>query len=138
MKRRVATTAVFFIDGAMVRTWSAHIPYMQDRVGVSKATIGVALLCMALGALVALPAPALLVASASHDGCARPILTRRTGGPPVGSGACAGGAEPTQLASGSGKQTFNHLLASPRHTTLLLLERAASPRYRGLPAAARA
>jgi hypothetical protein len=26
----VATTAVFFIDGAMMRTWIAHIPYMQE------------------------------------------------------------------------------------------------------------
>jgi MFS family permease len=55
MKPRAATTAVFFINGAMVGTWVAHIPYMQDRLGVSKATIGFALLCMALGALVAMP-----------------------------------------------------------------------------------
>jgi MFS family permease len=52
---RAATTAVFFINGAMVGTWIAHIPYMQDRLGVSKATIGFALLCMTLGALVAMP-----------------------------------------------------------------------------------
>jgi hypothetical protein len=56
LRPRAATTAVFFINGAMVGTWIAHIPYMQDRLGVSKATIGVALLCMALGALVAMPA----------------------------------------------------------------------------------
>jgi predicted MFS family arabinose efflux permease len=55
LRPRAATTAVFFINGAMVGTWIAHIPYMQDRLGVSKATIGVALLCMALGALVAMP-----------------------------------------------------------------------------------
>jgi predicted MFS family arabinose efflux permease len=55
LKPRAATTAVFFLNGAMVGTWIAHIPYMQDRLGVSKATIGVALLCMALGALVAMP-----------------------------------------------------------------------------------
>jgi hypothetical protein len=55
MNPRAATTAVFFINGVMVGTWIAHIPYMQDRLGVSKATIGVALLCMALGALVAMP-----------------------------------------------------------------------------------
>jgi hypothetical protein len=55
LKPRAATTAVFFINGAMVGTWIAHIPYMQDRLGVSKATIGVALLCMTVGALVAMP-----------------------------------------------------------------------------------
>jgi hypothetical protein len=55
MKPRSATTAVFFLNGAMVGTWLAHIPYMQDRLGVSKATIGLALLCMTVGALVAMP-----------------------------------------------------------------------------------
>ncbi|HEY7077361.1 MAG TPA: MFS transporter [Solirubrobacteraceae bacterium] len=55
MTPRAATTSVFFINGAMVGTWVAHIPYVQDRLGVSKATIGVALLCMALGALVSMP-----------------------------------------------------------------------------------
>jgi hypothetical protein len=55
LKPRAATTAVFFVNGAMVGTWIAHIPYMQDRLGVSKATIGFALLCMTVGALVAMP-----------------------------------------------------------------------------------
>jgi hypothetical protein len=55
LRPRAATTAVFFINGAMVGTWIAHIPYMQDRLGVSKATIGLALLCMTIGALVAMP-----------------------------------------------------------------------------------
>jgi hypothetical protein len=55
LRPRAATTAVFFINGAVVGTWIAHIPYMQDRLDVSKATIGFALLCMTFGALVAMP-----------------------------------------------------------------------------------
>ena len=39
----------------MIGTWVAHIPWLQERLDVSKTTIGFALLCMAAGALVAMP-----------------------------------------------------------------------------------
>ena len=39
----------------MIGTWVAHIPWLQGELEVSKATIGVCLLCMAVGALVAMP-----------------------------------------------------------------------------------
>src|SRR6476661_1832982 len=52
---RWATFAVFAINGAMVGTWVANIPWLQERLGVSKTTIGLCLLCMALGALLAMP-----------------------------------------------------------------------------------
>ena len=39
----------------MIGTWIAHIPWLQDHLGVSKATIGLCLLCMAAGALVSMP-----------------------------------------------------------------------------------
>ena len=39
----------------MIGTWVAHIPWLQDHLGVSKATLGVCLLCMAAGALVSMP-----------------------------------------------------------------------------------
>jgi hypothetical protein len=55
MSPRTATTLVFAINGAMIGTWVAHIPAMQVRLDVSKSTIGFALLCMALGALFAMP-----------------------------------------------------------------------------------
>jgi predicted MFS family arabinose efflux permease len=55
MSPRAATTAVFFANGAMIGTWVAHIPSVQDRLDVSKSTIGIALLCMAAGALIAMP-----------------------------------------------------------------------------------
>jgi hypothetical protein len=55
MSPRAATAGAFFVNGAMVGTWAAHIPVIQDRLGISKATVGVTLLCMALGALVAMP-----------------------------------------------------------------------------------
>jgi predicted MFS family arabinose efflux permease len=55
MTPRVATFSVFAINGAMVGTWVAHISWMQDRLGISKATLGLCLLCMAAGALVSMP-----------------------------------------------------------------------------------
>src|SRR3954451_20585774 len=55
MSPRLATFAVFAVNGAMIGTWVAHIPWLQERLGGSKTTIGFSLLCMAAGALVALP-----------------------------------------------------------------------------------
>jgi predicted MFS family arabinose efflux permease len=52
---RLATFSIFAINGAMIGTWIAHIPWLQDHLGVSKATIGLCLLCMAAGALVSMP-----------------------------------------------------------------------------------
>jgi predicted MFS family arabinose efflux permease len=55
MTPRAATFLVFSINGAMIGSWVAHIPWLQDHLGVSKATIGLCLLCMAAGALVSMP-----------------------------------------------------------------------------------
>ena len=55
MTPRLATFTVFAINGAMVGTWVAHIPWLQDHLGISKATLGLCLLCMAAGALVSMP-----------------------------------------------------------------------------------
>src|SRR5260221_1603865 len=55
MKPRLATFAVFAINGAMMGTWVAHIPWLQDHLGISKATLGLCLLCIAAGALVSMP-----------------------------------------------------------------------------------
>jgi len=55
MSPRLATFLVFSVNGAMIGTWVAHIPWLQDHLGISKATLGVCLLCMAAGALVSMP-----------------------------------------------------------------------------------
>jgi MFS family permease len=52
---RAATTAIFLVNGAAVGTWIAQIPAAQHRLDISKSVIGLALLCMACGALVAMP-----------------------------------------------------------------------------------
>src|SRR5947207_214828 len=55
----------------MIGTWVAHIPWLQDHLGISKATLGLCLLCMAAGALVSMPVTGhfldrLLGASSTH------------------------------------------------------------------------
>jgi predicted MFS family arabinose efflux permease len=52
---RAATSVCFLVNGALVGTWVAQIPFVQERFDVSKATIGVVLLFMAAGAFVAMP-----------------------------------------------------------------------------------
>ena len=55
MTPRKATFLIFGINGAMIGTWVAHIPWLQDHLGISKTTLGLCLLCMAAGALVSMP-----------------------------------------------------------------------------------
>jgi predicted MFS family arabinose efflux permease len=52
---RQATFGAFFLNGAMIGTWVGQIPFVQDGLDISKATIGLTLLCMATGALIAMP-----------------------------------------------------------------------------------
>jgi MFS family permease len=64
---RAATSVCFLVNGALVGTWVAQIPFVQDRFDVSKTTIGVVLLFMAAGAFVAMPLTGqLLDRHASH------------------------------------------------------------------------
>jgi MFS family permease len=55
MSARLATTGVFFINGAVIGTWVAHIPWIQERFDFSKSTLGLVILAMAIGVIVALP-----------------------------------------------------------------------------------
>jgi MFS family permease len=55
MTPRVATGAVFFVNGAGVGTLLAHLPFLRDRLDISKGVLGLCLLAMAAGALVAMP-----------------------------------------------------------------------------------
>ena len=48
---RTAVTALFAFDGAVFGSWAARIPDVTAQVGATHATLGVALLCVSLGAL---------------------------------------------------------------------------------------
>lgn len=51
---RVATAAMFFVSGAVIGTWAANVPYVRDRLDVSTSTIGLCLLAMAAGSVLAM------------------------------------------------------------------------------------
>src|SRR3954464_10265869 len=49
---RTAVTALFVLDGAVFGSWAARVPDVAVRVGADHRTLGIALLCLSLGALV--------------------------------------------------------------------------------------
>src|SRR3954447_21532820 len=49
---RAAVTALFVLDGAVFGSWAARVPDVAAGVGADHRTLGVALLCLSLGALV--------------------------------------------------------------------------------------
>ena len=55
MSARSATFGVFFVNGAAVGVWVAQIPFVQDRFDLAKSTLGLILLTMSIGVIVALP-----------------------------------------------------------------------------------
>ena len=60
-RARVSVTALFFIFGAASATWVSRIPGIQHRLGLTAAQLGVALLALPAGAVVAARcAPALI------------------------------------------------------------------------------
>ncbi|GGI05230.1 MFS transporter [Egicoccus halophilus] len=59
---RLAVTAAFLANGAAMASWIARIPDVRSGLGMSEATLGMVLLGMALGTIVALPLAGGLVA----------------------------------------------------------------------------
>ncbi|HET8524252.1 MAG TPA: MFS transporter [Thermomicrobiales bacterium] len=68
---RIATSALFFANGAGAANWVVRIPAVQDRLNLSTGALGAALLCIALGSLVAMPLTGLLVARAGSKAVSR-------------------------------------------------------------------
>jgi MFS family permease len=52
---RGAVAAIFLINGLVYGTWAARIPAVRDRVGLSDGELGIALACIAIGSIVAMP-----------------------------------------------------------------------------------
>jgi fucose permease len=61
MSPRVATTAVFFINGAVLGSWIAQIPWAQERFDLSKSAMGIVILTMSIGVILALPVAGQLI-----------------------------------------------------------------------------
>lgn len=52
---RVAVSAIFFANGALVANWFARVPDVKQALGLSEGALGIALLFMAIGALLSQP-----------------------------------------------------------------------------------
>jgi predicted MFS family arabinose efflux permease len=68
---RIATSALFFANGAGAANWVVRIPAVQDNLNLSTGALGAALLCIALGSLVAMPLTGLFVARAGSKTVSR-------------------------------------------------------------------
>ena len=66
-----ATRAAFFIPGFVIATWAPIVPFAKLRAGLDDAQLGLVLLCLGLGSLVAMP---LAGALAARQGCRRVML----------------------------------------------------------------
>jgi MFS family permease len=53
---RAAVATIFFANGAVLANWFARIPDVKQRLALTEGTLGLALLAMAVGALIAQPA----------------------------------------------------------------------------------
>ncbi len=60
--QQMATRAAFFVPGFAISCWAPLVPYAKVRAGLDDALLGVVLLCLGLGSLLAMPLAGLLAA----------------------------------------------------------------------------
>lgn len=66
-----ATRIIFFLAGFITATWAVIVPFARANTGVNEAQLGTLLLCLGVGALIAMPVTGWLT---SRSGCRRVIL----------------------------------------------------------------
>lgn len=71
----LATGIIFFIAGFITATWAVIVPFARGNTGVNEAQLGTLLLCLGVGALIAMPVTGWLT---SRFGCRRVILVAVT------------------------------------------------------------
>jgi fucose permease len=79
-RARVAVTTVFGLNGLIMATWISRIPAIRDDLGLSSSSIGLILLAMSGGAVLALPLTGAVVIRLGAAGTVR-----------IASALCAGG-----------------------------------------------
>ena len=62
VQARWSVSAIFFVNGAVLASWVAHIPAVKAQHGLGDDRLGLVLLSMAVGAVLALPLAAWLIA----------------------------------------------------------------------------
>ena len=61
-----ATRAAFFIPGFATALWATLVPFAKARTGINDATLGLVLLCLGAGSLLAMPLSGVLAARRVH------------------------------------------------------------------------
>ena len=57
-----ATRTAFFIPGFVIASWAPLVPFAKTRIGLDDGMLGVLLLCLGLGSIVAMPLSGILAA----------------------------------------------------------------------------
>jgi MFS family permease len=52
---RIVTLAIFFLNGFAIANWAVRIPALKAQIGLSEGTLGLALLCIAIGSVGFMP-----------------------------------------------------------------------------------
>jgi MFS family permease len=63
-RARGAVTAIFLLNGFVYGSWAARIPAIRDRLGLSDGELGIALACIPIGSIIAMPLAGALAARA--------------------------------------------------------------------------
>ncbi|MFJ2987483.1 MFS transporter [Collimonas sp. NPDC087041] len=71
-KQRLATRLAFLSAGLCMSAWAPLVPYAKARLGLNEGSLGLLLLCLGVGSLLAMPLTGVL---AARLGCRRVILT---------------------------------------------------------------
>ncbi|VTR28828.1 Inner membrane protein ybjJ [Serratia fonticola] len=66
-----ATRLAFFIAGLAMATWAPLVPFAKTRIGIDDGSLGLLLLCIGVGSIMAMPLTGLLT---GKFGCRRVIL----------------------------------------------------------------
>src|SRR4051812_24108666 len=65
LTERIALAAVFFMLGALFASWAGRIPQIQEGLALNDGQLGMAMFCLAIGALISMPASGPLAAKVS-------------------------------------------------------------------------
>ena len=68
---QISTRVAFFIAGFGVAAWAPLVPFAKTRASLDEGTLGLLLLCLGVGSIIAMPASGALVA---RYGCRRPLI----------------------------------------------------------------
>jgi len=67
---QMSTRVAFFIAGLGIAAWAPLVPYAKARAGMDEGTLGLLLLCLGVGSILAMPIAGML---ATRFGCRRVV-----------------------------------------------------------------